>query len=107
MMEIVMENSTKQLSNLQQRVEEELQKHHSVIVLNYFQILCKKHNQIGKCDCEYCQKLPEYVAAKRYLQHLKKFNDDYLQPETIFESLEKQKLYVKKLKKVKDSLKLL
>lgn len=100
------------LSNLQLAVEQEVQRRHNEIVLGVFQWMCKKHNKLGICSCEYCQKLPEYVAAKRYLQRLKNsdyhlYPNEFINNEDIDQSIAYARWRVKHLKVEKDTLKLI
>lgn len=108
-----MENSTKHLNNLLQAVEEEVQRRHSDIVLRVFQIRCNKHNHLGSCNCEYCSLLPEYVRAKRYLQHIKRALNSNWEPYWFgqgpdpYEKVRRSESYIKNLKAQKDNLKII
>lgn len=105
-------NCMSRLSELQLKVEQEVQRRHNEVVLGVFQWMCNKHNEYGVCQCEYCQKLPEYVRAKRHLQWLKSVDYDGYWQEYAHIILHDEKLLaakraIKALKVQKDRLKLI
>lgn len=108
-----METSKSSLSNIAQRVQEELDVRHQDIVLSVYKFMLKKHND-PQCNCNYCIQLAPYIREKRQLQHFQRrvFNDNLSYSEDYslayaMESISRYKRRIKRMKLEKDSLKLI
>ncbi len=93
------------LTEIEERVQSELDRRHSEIVVSVFKHMVNKHNDIT-CGCNYCQRLRGYVDAIRREHHIRKAIERYYDEGGYrFVDLDIAKYNVRWLKKEKDSLK--
>ena len=96
------------LEQIKEKVNQKLNQRHSEIIISYFQVLIKNHNEF--CGCNYCQELKYYVQLKKYKSS---FNRRYYNYDGFDEKLEREFMNnyrildnkIKELKINKDKLK--